>query len=81
MTSEFAHWATSHRIIRTIYPPVDLFEDIADPADWELLTAAEAKTNPRIRDASRKPVAGACCAPGQRADGVTGHGGFHAHLS
>jgi len=49
--SEFVHWATSHRIIRTIYPPVDLFEDIADPADWELLTAAEAKTNPRIRDA------------------------------
>ena len=44
-------WATSHRIIRTIYPPVDLFEDIADPVDWELLASAEAKTNPRIRDA------------------------------
>jgi hypothetical protein len=44
------HWTTSHRIIRTIYPPIDLFEDIADPADWELLTSAEAKTNPRIRD-------------------------------
>ncbi len=43
-------WPTSHRIIRTIYPPIDLFEDIADPADWELLVAAEAKTNPRIRD-------------------------------
>jgi hypothetical protein len=44
-------WAKSHRIIRTIYPPVDLFEDIAAPADWELLVAAEAKTNPRILDA------------------------------
>ncbi len=43
-------WATSHRIIRTIYPPVDLFEDIAPPADWELLVAAEARWNPRIRD-------------------------------
>lgn len=43
-------WATSHRIIRTIYPPVDLFEDIAPPADWELLVSAEAKTNPRIYD-------------------------------
>lgn len=43
-------WAKSHRIIRTIYPPVDLFEDIADPADWELLVSAEAKLNPRIRD-------------------------------
>jgi hypothetical protein len=43
-------WAASHRIIRTIYPPIDIFEDIADPADWELLVSAEAKTNPRIRD-------------------------------
>ncbi|GAC1346139.1 MAG: hypothetical protein NVSMB18_27530 [Acetobacteraceae bacterium] len=43
------HWATGHRVIRTIYPPVDLFEDIADPADWELLVLAEAKTNPRVR--------------------------------
>jgi len=40
-----------YRTIRTIYPPVDLFEDIADPADWELLVSAEAKLNPRIRDA------------------------------
>jgi hypothetical protein len=44
-------WAKSHRIIRTIYPPVDLFEDIAAPADWDLLVAAEAKTNPRVLDA------------------------------
>jgi RES domain-containing protein len=44
-------WRVSHRIIRTIYPPIDIFEDIADPADWELLVAAEAKLNPRIRDA------------------------------
>jgi len=43
-------WRSSHRIIRTIYPPVDLFEDIADPADWELIMSAEAKTNPRVRD-------------------------------
>lgn len=44
-------WAPGFRIIRTIYPPVDLFEDIADPADWELLVSAEAKLNPRIHDA------------------------------
>jgi RES domain len=42
-------WRTSHRIIRTLYPPVWLFEDIADPADWDLLASAEAKTNPRLR--------------------------------
>lgn len=44
-------WSVSHRLIRTIYPPVWLFEDIADPADWELVASAEAKTNPRVRDA------------------------------
>jgi hypothetical protein len=43
-------WSGSHRIIRTIYPPIDLFEDIADPADWELILSAEAKTNPRVRE-------------------------------
>lgn len=43
-------WHVSHRIIRTIYPPVWLFEDIADPADWDLIASAEAKTNPRVRD-------------------------------
>src|ERR1700710_1471984 len=43
-------WKTSHRIIRTIYPPVHLFEDIADPADWDLIARAEARTNPRIHD-------------------------------
>ncbi len=43
-------WKQSHRIIRTIYPPVHLFEDIADPADWEAIARAEARTNPRIHD-------------------------------
>jgi hypothetical protein len=43
-------WPVSHRIIRTIYPPVSLFEDIADPSDWDLIAQAEAKTNPRLRD-------------------------------
>ncbi len=43
-------WDRSCRIIRTIYPPVSLFEDIADPADWEAIAALEAATNPRLRD-------------------------------
>lgn len=38
----------AERIIRSIHPPIDLFEDIADPADWPLLISAEQKTNPRI---------------------------------
>ncbi len=41
-------WTGAVRIIRSLYPPVDLFEDIGDPADWPLLLAAEQKTNPRL---------------------------------
>jgi RES domain-containing protein len=44
-------WGSARRIIRSIYPPVDLFEDIADPADWPLLISAEQKTNPRLMEA------------------------------
>ncbi|MDQ8757689.1 RES family NAD+ phosphorylase [Sphingosinicella sp. LHD-64] len=44
------HWNQARRIIRSIYPPADLFEDIADPADWPLLISAEQKTNPRLMD-------------------------------
>ena len=42
------NWSKTHRLINSSYPPIDLFEDIADPHDWDLLCAAEAKTNPRI---------------------------------
>lgn len=43
-------WPKAVRIIRSIYPPIDLFEDIADPADWALLLSAEQKTNPRLME-------------------------------
>lgn len=43
-------WDSAVRIIRSIFPPIDLFEDIADPADWPLLISAEQKTNPRIME-------------------------------
>lgn len=51
-TIPIAHvkWDGAVRIIRSIYPPIDLFEDIADPADWPLLISAEQKTNPRIME-------------------------------
>lgn len=41
-------WTHAVRIIRSRFPPADLFEDIADPADWPLLISAEQKTNPRL---------------------------------
>jgi hypothetical protein len=43
-------WRGAVRIIRSVYPPIDLFEDIADPADWALLISAEQKTNPRLME-------------------------------
>jgi RES domain len=43
-------WETAVRIVRSIYPPIDLFEDIADPADWPLLISAEQKSNPRLME-------------------------------
>jgi hypothetical protein len=48
ITMSQVKWTSAVRIIRSIYPPIDLFEDIADPADWPLLISAEQKTNPRI---------------------------------
>ncbi|WP_085340674.1 RES family NAD+ phosphorylase [Aquidulcibacter paucihalophilus] len=41
-------WKSAVRIIRSSFPPIDLFEDIADPEDWALLISAEQKTNPRL---------------------------------
>ena len=43
-------WARTHRIVRSVYPPIDLFEDIADPADWEALARAESASNPRLME-------------------------------
>ncbi|HWT41253.1 MAG TPA: RES family NAD+ phosphorylase [Sphingopyxis sp.] len=43
-------WTAAVRLIESKYPPIDLFEDLADPEDWELLAAAEARTNPRIAE-------------------------------
>lgn len=43
-------WTGAVRIIRSRFPLIDLFEDIADPADWPLLLSAEQKTNPRLME-------------------------------
>lgn len=50
ITKSAVTWTGARRIIRSLYPPIDLFEDIADPADWPLLLAAEQKTNPRLME-------------------------------
>src|SRR3984893_633061 len=44
------HIERAVRILRSQHPPIDLFEDIADPDDWSLLISAEQKTNPRLME-------------------------------
>jgi hypothetical protein len=42
-------WARAVRIIPSIYPPIGLFEDVADPDELEAVFAVEAITNPRLQ--------------------------------
>lgn len=44
-------WRPSYRIIPSRFPPIGLFERVADPADLEAVYAIEALTNPRLREA------------------------------
>jgi hypothetical protein len=61
-------WRRAYRVVRSIHPPIDLFEDIADPADWPLLISAEQKTNPRLMETIGNldlvPPARRVCGPG-----------------
>lgn len=41
-------WQNYYRLINSAHPPIHLFEDIADRADWMLLGSAESKTNARV---------------------------------
>lgn len=43
-------WCPSFRIIPSRYPPINLFEKVADPADLEAVYQIEAMTNDRLRD-------------------------------
>ncbi|MDC9719635.1 MAG: RES family NAD+ phosphorylase [Gammaproteobacteria bacterium] len=39
-----------HRLVASHYPPIALFETVADPADLEIAYAIEAMTNDRLKD-------------------------------
>ncbi|HHG89282.1 MAG TPA: RES domain-containing protein [Devosia sp.] len=43
-------WRPCWRIISSRFPPVQLFEDVADPQDLEAVFEVEAMTNDRLRD-------------------------------
>ncbi|PJI40313.1 MAG: hypothetical protein CTR53_11675 [Ferrovibrio sp.] len=43
-------WKPSWRIIPSRFPPIQLFERVADPADLDAVMDLEGLTNPRLRD-------------------------------
>lgn len=43
-------WRPCYRIIPSRFPPISLFEEVANPADLEAVFAVEAFTNDRLRD-------------------------------
>lgn len=43
-------WRASCRLVPSRYPTIRLFEDVADPADLDVLYAIADLTNPRLRD-------------------------------
>ncbi|TAN07798.1 MAG: RES domain-containing protein [Rhodanobacteraceae bacterium] len=45
------NWQRAYRIIPSRFPPVGVFDAIADPADLDALYKIEALTNPRLREA------------------------------
>lgn len=40
-------WAKTYRLVMSHHPPIDIFDDLSDPHDWEVLTQAVQRTNPR----------------------------------
>lgn len=43
-------WQTCYRLIASRFPPIDLFERVADPADLEAVIELESLTNDRLRE-------------------------------
>jgi hypothetical protein len=42
-------WGATFRLVPSRFPPITLFERVADPADLDIVHAVEALTNPRLR--------------------------------
>lgn len=43
-------WRPSHRLVPSRFPPVSLFDRVADPKDLDAVYALESMTNDRVRD-------------------------------
>lgn len=50
LRSTLVRWQPSYRIIPSRFPPVSLFERVADPSDLDAVFTVEALTNPRLRE-------------------------------
>jgi hypothetical protein len=67
---EISHvaWRPSYRLIPSRFPPISLFDRVAEPADLEAVFAVENLTNPRLRqeagDISLVPVEERVSGPG-----------------
>jgi hypothetical protein len=45
-----SRWRNAARLIPSRYPPIQLFEEVADPGDLEAVFYIEGLTNPRLRE-------------------------------
>ena len=43
-------WSHAYRIVPSRFPPIGVYDRIADPADLDAVFAIEALTNPRLRE-------------------------------
>ncbi|WAJ71999.1 RES family NAD+ phosphorylase [Catenovulum adriaticum] len=62
------NWKKLHRLVPSHFPPIDLFENVANPEDLEIVWALESLTNDRLKeqagDLALVPVAERICGPG-----------------
>ncbi|MFT4057704.1 MAG: RES family NAD+ phosphorylase [Novosphingobium sp.] len=59
-------WTPCYRIVPSRFPPVSVFDEVADPADLEAVFAIEAMTNDRLREETGQL---ALVPPGDRVSG------------
>jgi hypothetical protein len=50
MKTTLIHWKTSWRLVPSRFPPVGLFDRVADPKELDAVFAIESLTNQRLRD-------------------------------
>lgn len=63
--------APCYRLIPSKYPPIDLFDDVASPEEFDAVFLIQAQTNPRLHEAVGELDR---VAPAERQLGVTGAG-------